>query len=132
VKSVEPVIQKAAVLHEGVVVSNDADVIKSAVSEALLPLITKVQELEAYKATSDERFEALANIADPTTNAFTGMAFNPVKKAARPAGVPSQAEIAERTQQMMMRQLDRTWRTSENPAEREAAFTALQKYRSTE
>jgi hypothetical protein len=128
-KSQEPVVVKA---HTGVAVNNDADIIKSAVSEALSPLVAKIQELEAYQATSDQRFEALANIADPTTNAFTGMAMNPVKKAARPAGVPSQAEIAERTQQMMMRQLDRTWRTSENPAEREAAFDALRKYRSVE
>jgi hypothetical protein len=127
-KSQEPAVVKAAVVETGV----NADIIKSAVSEALLPLLAKVQELEAYKATSDERFEKLANLADPTTNAFTGMAINPVKKAARPAGVLSQAEIAERTQQMMIRQLDRTWRTSENPAEREAAFDALQKYRSVE
>lgn len=129
-KSAEPAVIKAAVISEDPGVN--ADVIKSAVSEALMPLLAKMQELEAYKATSDQRFEALANLADPTTNAFTGMAINPVKKAALPAGVPSQAEIAERTQRMMMRQLDRTWRTSENPAEREAAFDALQKYRSVE
>ena len=29
----------------------------------------------------------------------------------------------------MIRQLEHTWRTSENPAEREAAFTALSRYR---
>jgi hypothetical protein len=131
VKTVEPAVAKAAVVHEGVVV-NDAEVLKSAVSEALAPLIAKVQQLEAYKAQSDERFEKLANIADPTTDAFTGIALNPVKKAARPAGVPSQAEIAERTQQMMIRQLQRTASISDNPAEREAAWTALQKYQTVE
>jgi hypothetical protein len=131
-KSAEPVIEKAAVLHEGVVVNNDPEVIKAAVTEALTPLLAKVQELEDYKKTADERFEKLANIADPTTNAFTGMAINPAKKVAGPAGVPSQAEVAERTQQMMIRQLDRTWRTTGDPAEREAAWTALQKYRSVE
>jgi hypothetical protein len=93
-------------------------------------LVAKIQELEAYKAQSDERFERLANLADPATDAFTGIAMNPVKKAARPAGVPSQAEIAERTQQMMIRQLQRTARISDNGAEREAAYAALEKYES--
>lgn len=131
VKADEPAVVKTAVVHEGVVV-NDAEVLKSAVSEALAPLIAKVQELEAYKAESDERFEKLANIADPATDAFTGIALNPVKKAARPAGVPSQAEIAERTQQMMIRQLQRAASISDNPAEREAAWAALQKYQTVE
>lgn len=128
VKSDEPEVVKAATVHEGVVVSSDAEIMKSAVTEALTPLIARMQELEAFKAQSDERFEKLANIADPTTDAFTGIALNPVKKAARPAGVPSQAEIAERTQQMMIRQLQRTASISDNPAEREAAWAALQKY----
>jgi hypothetical protein len=116
--------------HAGVVVDDSADIMKAAVSEALSPLVAKIQELEAYKAQSDERFERLANLADPATDAFTGIAMNPVKKAARPAGVPSQAEIAERTQQMMIRQLQRTARISDNGAEREAAYAALEKYQS--
>jgi hypothetical protein len=132
VKTDESTVVKAATIHEGVVVSNDAEVLKSAVTEALSPLIARMQELEAYKAQSDERFEKLADLADPTTNAFTGIALNPVKKAARPAGVPSQAEIAERTQQMMVRQLQRTASISDNPAEREAAWAALQKYQTVE
>jgi hypothetical protein len=40
------------------------------------------------------------------------------------------AENAERTQQMIQRQLTRTWRTSENPFEREAARAELDKYQS--
>jgi hypothetical protein len=132
VKTDAPEVVKAATIHEGVVVSSDPEVLKSAVTEALTPLIARMQELEAYKAESDERFEKLADLADPTTNAFTGIALNPVKKAARPAGVPSQAEIAERTQQMMIRQLQRTASISDNPAEREAAWAALQKYQTVE
>jgi hypothetical protein len=143
--SLPPVVKAAQVALEKISAENpnvtvlppvikgmDPEVIKSAVSEALAPLLKQIQEFESYKATSEERFEKLANIADPSTNAFTGIALNPVKKAARPAGVPSQAEIAERTQQMMVRQLQRTWRTSENPAEREAAYTALEKYQTVE
>ena len=128
-KSAEPVIVKAAVV-EGK--GTDPEIIKSAVSEALAPLLKQIQEFESYKVTAEERFEKLANIADPATNAFTGIAMNPVKKSAHPAGVPSQAEVAERTQQMMIRQLQRNARISDNPAEREAAWAALEKYQTVE
>jgi hypothetical protein len=136
-KTQEPVVSKAAVVTpvEGVAVSNgvDADVIKSAVSEAVKPFLDQlnaqnkqIEDLTAYKAEADKRFEKLADLPDPTTAGFVGM-MNPVQKG-RPAGVPAQAEIAERTQQMMIRQLQRTARVSENPAEREAAQDALMKY----
>jgi hypothetical protein len=115
----------------------DADVIKSAVESAFGPLLAKLQATEeklekAEKRLEkfdeyDERFEKLANVADPSSVVFTGLAMNPVRKSANPVGVPSQAEIAERTQQMMMRQLQRTANASENPAEREAAWQALYK-----
>ena len=136
-KAQEPVVSKAAVVTpvEGVTVSNgiDADVIKSAVSDAVKPFLdqlnaqnSKLEELTAYKAEAETRFEKLADLADPSTAGFVGM-MNPVQKG-RPAGVPAQAEIAERTQQMMIRQLQRTARMSEKPAEREAAQDALMKY----
>jgi hypothetical protein len=131
-KAQEPVVSKAVsvdVATPGV----DADVIKSAIVDAFKPLLEQIQtqnkqieELNAYKAQSDSRFEKLADLADPTTAGFVGM-MNPVQKG-RPAGVPAQAEIAERTQQMMIAQLKRTARMSDKPAEREAAQDALMKY----
>lgn len=105
------------------------DIIKSAITEAIAPI---AQELAKAKETIDEQQKALDVLADqpdPSTAAFAGIAVN---KSSRPAGVPTQAEIAERTQTMVMRQLDRAYRTSENPAEREAAFQALSKYRAFE
>jgi hypothetical protein len=55
------------------------------------------------------------------------LALNPLQRPARPADVQKSAD--NRVNDMMMRQLDRAWRTSENPAEREAAWTALQKFK---
>ena len=68
--------------------------------------------------------EDLANKADPGTQSWAGIALNPLRS---PAGVVKQAEVSDRVQGMMVRQLERTWRTSENPAEREAAYAALTK-----
>ena len=88
-------------------------------------MATQQETIEVY----GKRFEALANTADPSTSAFTGLAL---RKAANPAGVVNkQAEVSEHVQGMMMRQLERTWRTSENPAEREAAYSALNKMKNT-
>ena len=83
--------------------------------------------MTAYKATSDARFEKLADLADPMTAGFVGM-MNPVQKG-RPAGVPAQAEIAERTQQMMIRQLQRTARMSvRSPLKEKQRKTRCMKY----
>jgi len=81
------------------------------------------EEIKKHEA----RWEALANERDPSSAAFTGLAINPVRTAP-PAGIAQQAEVSKSVQGMMMRQLERTWRTSENPAEREAAYGALLKY----
>jgi len=104
-------------------------------TEAITPLLEKISAQDAALKAQGEQLAAqqaivtkMADMPDPMSAAFTGLAVNPVRKAARPAGVPSTAEVAERTQQMIMRQLDRTWRTSENPAEREAARSALDKF----
>ena len=120
------------------------DVMKSMMSEILREQMTPLQEqIEAQKAQIAEyqqrwetqqneitkheaRWEALANERDPASAAFTGLAINPVRQA--PAGIAQQAEVSKSVQGMMMRQLERTWRTSENPSEREAAYQALLKY----
>lgn len=127
--------QPAAAPAEVTVKSLDPDVIKSAMTEAITPLLEKISAQDAALKAQGEQLAAqqaivtkMADMPDPMSAAFTGLAVNPVRKAARPAGVPSTAEVAERTQQMIMRQLDRTWRTSENPAEREAARSALDKF----
>jgi phage head maturation protease len=83
----------------------------------------QAKELESHQA----RWDALANQADPSTAAFKNLTLNPAQRPSRPADVTKSAE--DRVQGMMVRQLERAWRTSENPAEREAAYDALQKYK---
>jgi hypothetical protein len=118
------------------------EVMKTMMSEILEPFqaqiaaqtekITEYQQaLAAQQETIDvygKRFEALASTADPTTNAFTGLAL---RKAASASVVHKQAEVSDQVNGMMMRQLERTWRTSENPSEREAAYSALNKMKNT-
>ena len=120
--------------------SATADLFKSAVAEALSPLAAELTSTKALLAKQQETFttklaeqqkviDAIADQPDPSTAAFSGLAFNPLRKAAGPAGVPSQAEIAERTQLMMMRTLQDKYNASSDPAEREAYYGTLVKMR---
>lgn len=127
--TVVTVTQPAA---EVVYKTQEPDVIKSAVAEALAPLqemFAAQQEAFNVKLAEQQKvIDAIADSPDPRGEPFSGIALN-MNKSARPVAVPDVAETAERTQQMMIRQLDHTWRTSENPAEREAAWTAIRKFR---
>ena len=121
----EPVTLEAA--------SFGADAIKAAVAEAtteLKELLVKQQETFTTQLAEQQRvIDAIADQPDPSTAAFSGLAFNPVRKAARPAGVLSQSEIAERTQNMMIRHLQGQYNASSDPAEREATYGLLAKMR---
>jgi hypothetical protein len=108
--------------------------VEDAVTKAIAPLLEKIREQdETYTAKLAEQqrvIDAIADQPDPSTAAFSGLAYNPVRtKAARPAGVLSQAEIAERTQQMMIRHLQDKYNASSDPAEREAYYGTLAKMR---
>lgn len=105
----------------------NAEVIKSAIAEAIAPLVTKVEQQQEIIAKQEARWEATADLADPKTAGWMGLALNPVQKSARPAGVTQIAENAERTQVNKARQMYHTWRASENPFEREAARAELDK-----
>lgn len=141
----EPVVNKAAGAN-----ALTPDLMKTMMSEILEPLQAKITALEERNASyeekieaqnteintyrdrlsvNDQRWDALANQPDPSTAAFAGLALNNPAQKNAPAGIVKQAEHHERIQGMMMRQLERTWRTSENPAEREAAYNALLRYK---
>ncbi len=104
--------------------------LEAAVTKAVTPLLEKIQAQDTKLAETQRVIDAIADQPDPSTAAFSGLAFNPVRtKAARPAGVLSQAEIAERTQQMMIRHLQEKYNASSDPAEREAYYGTLAKMR---
>ena len=108
----------------------DPDVIKSAVAEAtseLKDLLVKQQEDFTTKLAEQQKvIDAIADQPDPSTAAFSGLAFQPqVIKSRRPAAVPDQAEYAARAQQMVRRNLQHTYQTHSDPHVREAASTAL-------
>ena len=109
----------------------DPEVIKAAVAEAtteLKDLLIKQQETFTTKLAEQQRvIDAIADQPDPSTAAFSGLAFNPVQKSARPAGVTDVAEAAERAQAMIRRNLQTTYYNHSSPAVREAAGQELAK-----
>lgn len=132
-----PVAAKAAAPVQGEIVSltagnfgTDPEVIKAAVTEAaseLKDLLVKQQEDFTAKLADQQRvIDAIADQPDPSTAAFSGLAFQPqVIKSRRPAAVPDQAEYAARAQQMIRRNLQNTYQTHSDPHVREAAGSAL-------
>jgi hypothetical protein len=159
-KAAEPeeVAEKSAAVTDRHVVqpltvdlSATSDLFKSAIAEAVTPLLEQQGELlgrleRQDKAIADEReatatklaeqqrvIDAIADQPDPSTAAFSGLAFQPqVIKSRRPAAVPDQAEYAARAQQMVRRNLQNTYQTHSNPHVREAAGEALANFGVTE
>jgi len=117
----------------GAAVRADADpeVIKAAIAEAtseLKDLLVKQQQDFTEKLAEQQKvIDAIADQPDPSTAAFSGLAFNPVQKGARPAAVPDIAESAARAQDMIRRNLQSTYYTHSSPAVREAAGQELAK-----
>jgi hypothetical protein len=104
--------------------------IEAAVTKAVTPLLEKIQAQDTKLAETQRVIDAIADQPDPSTAAFSGLAFNPARtKAARPAGVAAQAEIAERTQNMVTRSLQDLYNSSSDPFEREGYYRTLSKMR---
>jgi hypothetical protein len=113
---------------------------EAALTKAVAPLAAELTSTKALLAEQQEAFtskladqqrviDAIADQPDPSTAAFSGVALNPLHKAARPAGVQSIAEGAERAQQMIMRELSNQYNSASDPAQREAAYASLCKMR---
>jgi hypothetical protein len=96
---------------------------------AELRTLTKSLNKERKRnAELQKTVDSMAAMPDPTVTAFKGVFFDrTVNKSAVPARAV--ADAAEQTQQMMMRELESQFRTSHDPAQREAAWASLMKMR---
>lgn len=128
-KGAEPVAVKGETGMLEISSAVDPEIIKTAIAEAIAPLVDKIEKQDKTISEQEARWETAANLPDPKSASWAGFALN---KNVRPAGVTTVAENAERTQVAHMRQAYRTWRVSENPYEREAARAELDKYGFTE
>lgn len=132
----EPVVVKAKKIKKdkGMLLKAatlDAELIKSAVVDALTPLAAQVELLT--KALDEERVknaklaetvDELSNLPDPTVTAFKGVAAPDALKSSTPV-VSTVASAAERTQAALMAALTEQARHSPDPGEREAAWSKL-------
>jgi hypothetical protein len=137
--TVDPAVIKAAVtealraqavpLEAAEIKSFDpSPAIEAAVTKAMTPLLERIDAQDKALADNQRVLDAIADQPDPSTAAFSGLAFNPVQKsAARPAAVPDIAESAARAQDMIRRNLQSTYYTHSSPAVREAAGQELAK-----
>ena len=115
----------------------DASAIEFAVTKALAPIAAELTSAKTLLAEQQETFttklaeqqrviDAIADQPDPSTAAFSGLAFQPqVMKSRRPAAVPDIAESAARAQDMIRRNLQSTYQTHSDPYVREAAGQSL-------
>ncbi len=135
-----PVAAKAAAPVQGEVVSltagnfgMDPEVIEAAVTKAVAPLLEKIQQQdETYTAKLAETqrvIDAIADQPDPSTASFSGLAFQPVRKTARPAGVTDIAEAAVRARLATERELENLYESASDPFAREGFYAALNKVR---
>jgi hypothetical protein len=99
------------------------DIMKSALDSAVAPLLEKMAAMQETISKQQGVIDTLADLPDPHTQPFRGMAV----KSARPAGMQSVAEIAERTRDTNLRRLHDEWRTSPDSSQREAAWAAMQR-----
>lgn len=99
-------------------------------NQKLEEITTELQTTRAHAAELQKSVDALGDLPDPATAPFKGVAQpSSNKNMGLPAGANSVADTVERTQLMMMRELETMFRTSPDPAQREAAWTSLVKMR---
>jgi len=107
--------------------------IESAVTKAVAPLLEKIrQQDETYTlklAETQRVIDAIADQPDPSTASFSGLAFQPARKTARPAGVTDIAEAAARARRATERELENLYESASDPFAREGFYSALNKVR---
>jgi hypothetical protein len=132
VKSEDPAAPVDPTVAEGIKVKKHkkAKIDKAESTDSgIATLVKQVAALTEQVTALTQNVDALGDLPDPRVQAFKGVGQNPVTKSAGATGVATIAETAERTQRMMMNELETQFRTSPDPAQREAAWNALVKMR---
>jgi len=129
----EPAALKAAT---GLIGTVDPEIIKTAVAEAIGPLIAQRDAGHAEELASVRKelkglrkvADAIADQPDPNVTAYRGVALaGPAAQKTSPsqAGGAMMADRAERAQATLFNAMYETWRTASNPEDREIAFDAM-------
>ena len=123
-KSEKTTVEKAATAET----SSDVLELLQGMAAELQTLTKSLNKERKRNESLQKTVDAMAAMPDPTVTAFKGVFFDrTVNKSAVPARAV--ADAAEQTQQMMMRELETQFRTSHDPAQREAAWASLMKMR---
>lgn len=129
-KADEPEIAKAAGVETPAAGPDLAALLESMREEFTAELGTLTKSLKEERKLNKQlrkTVDSMASMPDPNVTAFKGVALtHPINKGASPSA-RSVAEIAEQTQLLRMRELEHEWRTTDNPAQREAAWSSLMK-----
>lgn len=92
--------------------------------------LKKQQEKLATLPDIAKTVNSMAGMPDPNVTVFKGVSASPFfQTPARPGSVQAVADVAERTQAMMLSELEMQFRTSPDPAQREAAWRMITKMR---
>lgn len=129
-KSEEPTAEKSAVVYQ--TTTTDAPDLMGILQGMAAELSGLQKSLKKERKRNEElqkTVDSMASMPDPTVTAFKGVFFD--RAVNKSVGTPARAvaDAAEQTQQMMMLELEKQFRTSHDPAQREAAWASLMKMR---
>lgn len=133
-KSAEPEVVKGADTTDLSAITTQMAEMTQAMKALGERVDTLTKELDLAKSTTADlvkSVEELGDLPDPATQPFKGVAQTAINKGVGggAATAPTIAETVERTQRLMMAELENQFRTSPDPAQRESAWQSLMKMR---
>ena len=129
-KSEKAEVEKSAIVYE--TTTTDAPDLMGILKGMAAELSGLQKSLKKERKRNEElqkTVDSMASMPDPTVTAFKGVFFDRTVNKSAGTSARAVADAAEQTQQMMMRELEVQFRTSADPAQREAAWASLMKMR---
>ena len=103
----------------------DADAVAAAVKAVTAPLVRRIERQDKALRKNQKVLNAIAGQPDTTQAPFRGAGITKTSAAPSVTAPRTAAEAAELAQASNIRRLQKQWRDSYNPAEREAAWQEL-------